>query len=490
MSVNYSLDRVLSFSHGVAVVVGLCLLLSPVNAAYAVNIDQAQKQVVCKMFGLYKICGNINVLYKLEKDFGGLMNFGKAERVAYTKTSAAIRQQDPAAIIYEADSHYPILLEWRTKTRSMLDSLSYDLLSISQYRHMGQFNPVFAAMYHVVKNNQVIISVNLDNYPDFFTVHKNTATRACEETYNDWADFRAYTPEQYKQVIFECYKKVTLGISDLDIRGPDYIKKAFYMSMVSSWGAMMIADRLRAYFEARPRKVYLVKSTRNISPRIDSMGTLYIPDNISDRYSKEDLQLILAHELQHIRLFTFETLIKMMMSSISDITVDKKSGEKFAPDKQVRFQLYKYRMDHELQIDHVLIIKLFKDRDSRYRYQKLIDRIESLYPERVAMIQCLNEIADKSETVKSLKLMAFLFLPDFKSNISYTQMNFTAETLRLVKKYASLRARYLSSAAASYVVEKSNQRVDPMELEDQIFSSNKKLIAEFEKRLDEMKTVN
>lgn len=466
----------------IGVTILLCLSTSlPINA-YPNNqhTDNVQN---CQSIGTYKICGDQKVFRKLLGQFGNILDFNKIANNARNQTLATLKNTDPNVTLTRLSNNNPIQLKWQRLTNDVIKYFSFEYMAQNQYAALENTGPIYKIFYDLMRRRETLLLVDLSRYPDFLTINKKRTHELCSIYIKKYMKRQSLSPYQLKREKEKCYLLLT---GNLESAWNEYDKRAVktvYFAMASMWGGSVILEKLKSEFRSHSRTVYIVNSEKSLSPKVDSMGNVYLPKRFLENKYRLDLDLILTHEAAHIRFFTFEQITKLLFSYLPQIVKVKDPDEQKRNMTHMKRLLRMQQQIMEMNVDTMVVVETFHNKKERARYPKLIGEMEALYPERKDMIGILDQLADTlNDPSKLYTLLLFAQIKDADAS----QLHLNEKQAKLLARLRELTARYFSAIMAGYAAldkDKHGKRIDPMELEDHLVKMFKILLAEYELQL-------
>ena len=430
---------------------------------------------ICKEVFLFRICGDTSTFKKKLSQSDDMVNFSKAEISAHEQVTSALKKQDPTVSINKLSSNDIISRKWVQMTDILINSLSYNYLFFESQRFSAKIDPISKVKFQAIKDKMILMSVNLNEYPNYLTVYKQQINQLCEETLKRDNSYRHYSQSQFSAAIQECYLSITGNFEQAWERNEPKAVKGLYYLIVSLWAGEIFGDELRTYLSNHPRPVYLIYSKKPLSPRVNSMGYLYLPDRLLREKSESDLHLIMLHEAAHIRLFTWEKISKILFSILPNELIEEDlediEDRKSKVNKAIRALMRMLGQMVEIFTDAHVLFDIFHDKQQRYRYQQLISESEVLYPDRIKALKLLNQLADTLNQKDVLLHLEEVLI--FQDNALKAKI-ITQEQLNILKEFQKIHIAYIAAlqigGLPEYTDEFKDSGLDPMKLEDQMTS--------------------
>lgn len=462
----------------------LCACTLLVHRVACAQAPAADRSSLCETIGHYRICGDRNILTRHTARFGNLLDLREAENVAHEQIRRSLAREDPNVSMRRARSSEAVAVKWAKMTDDAIDSLSLDALAQEASKAPRNSSVAEDVIFHAIRRKQILMSVDLGKYPDFLTVDRRRVQILCAQSLRARSRHRSYSPRLLARAVANCYTEVTGNLEQAWTVGEPQAIRAVFLTMVSTWVGQLIAQHLRTYLASHPRQVYLLASARSPSPRVSSMGQLYLPEDALRAYSSRDLDLILMHEASHVRFFTFERVTKLLVSYLPVLAADLDDDERKKLTPAIRQFLQMQAQIMEFQVDASVLAQLDRQRSRRHRYARLVGNIETMFPERAEAIGLLNQLADSG--VRGTMLMtvvqkAMAQAPDFDAHaLSHAQRSVANRYLRVLTRYMSAilagHAPGMMQAPGA-----GDSAFDPMQFEEQAARRFEELLRAYER---------
>ena len=469
-------------------------LFFPVTKTQAYSPSTAtSNKSLCKVVQVYRICADTAFYKRQILRLRPILNFREAERVAHNQITDSLKKIDPNVIIQKQNSSDYIDKKWKRLTKNQTKTFSNEISSLANNKTIKKsLNPFDFAIIEAAKKKRIFISVELNKFPNFLKVHKKKTSQFCNDFINSYDNIRSYSPSRLKREREGCHTHVTGNLEKAwRLNDPRAIRGVFF-TMVSFWANQLILDKFEAFLNANPRAVYIIKSSKRLSPRINSMGNLYMPAKLLKKSSRRDIDLIMLHEASHIRFFNFERLTKLFFSNIPQfLKISNKNtsnpADKLNSDlaiKATRKLLYVHGQMMEMNVDAHVLKEIFYNKLKRYRYQQLIGEIETLYPERAEAIELLNKLADTIDEPILLEMIPQILSQRQRAS----QVVFTTQQLKIAKRYLKVTTDYISALMAANMSDldqgNKQKRIDPMEFEEQAVKAYSRILRKFHDQME------
>ncbi len=164
--------------------------------------------------------------------------------------------------------------------------------------------------------------------------------------------------------------------------------------------------------------IYMVKNknSRRMSPKIDLIGNLYLPEIFVNELSNEEIKLIMLHEASHLYLVVNE--LNEIGALETSYEIFKNSGEKYAALVDTILDTAKQsRKPDEYLVDLFTLSKLKKKSDINL-YLSLLETYNKEDKNRRKMAGLASDFIDNGHNIN--RLIAALVMNSFNLNTDHT----------------------------------------------------------------------
>lgn len=432
----------------------------------------AQAKPECKRFGFYRICGEARQV----RQFDDLLDFGQARRRGHEAAVAEIRKVNPGATLTRLPLDHPLSRRWQTlasKYGSKRSLNDLDPMAVEA----AKADPFQAFMLQAFRSNEIFLSVDLARFPDFLTVYDAPIGRFCNRFLDSQP--KTYSVSMRRRAFEDCEKNATGNVASVSSADEDAQRMVYFMYL-SLWGMELIAERLADHMKATPRVVYVVGAPVNASPRVTSLGDLYLPERFAAGADPVEAELVMLHEALHLQQGGLGSIAKLLLSYIPQAfaTSESVKPEEFA--RAATALLRQQAFQEEFTVDAAVVVELYDRPRERRRYAELIKRMEVLYPERAEAIGLLNQLADSSQSASAIYALTVALGEGQKA-----PRGFTATQAAIYRQWLDVYQRYMASALTRLSQDLPNrERQDPIRMEREVTEAMRALFIEYQKLIE------
>lgn len=188
------------------------------------------------------------------------------------------------------------------------------------------------------------------------------------------------------------------GFNVLDLMTKYYLRLWQFASYVTTF---------QDYSAITPRRVYAFPARGSASPSVDRFGNLYLPLEMlrDERFDASELELIMMHEAAHIELLGGEFATAAMTLFVNEVAQQALEKAEDVPEKAAARLvplLQLARRTDETLADMIALRLIGGDSALRGSYQALVERMETVSPDRASNLKRICEYLDEGGEVGRL----------------------------------------------------------------------------------------
>lgn len=445
-------------------------ILSVVLVAFSshpqASLFQYKPPIRCITFSYIEICADLMRLHPGRAGARTLFDIPAAER-SLRKAVLAQIGIEPTALA-RLHRRHPVAVRWNRLVKATTVQGAHSLSMLPHPDLLKATRKLLPDLFKVWDELRIGVKVRLEE-PTPISTNRSGLRIVCKLELI--SSGRSASGRNVDRMLDQCASYQARGFRSVGNSQTDegWVLRQFFLF---TWTFFLYEESYRNHLAKNPRDVFVFRAPGNRSPRVDAMGSLYLPNDMVEPGNAQVLQLILAHEAGHVAMGPVERLQALFKALAQKLTGREARSEQERDQAKAAIEslFSNLGLKSEPHADLFALYTLRAHRSSRAVYAKVLQRYERAYPERIEMVKLVNDALKPGVRPARLVSIAFLapMLAPNTGNLSRAESKFA-------QRYQRLYTRYFSALATRFSVDIAPPEalatgLDPEALESQVFT--------------------